>query len=159
VQNVKNQLRSNLGIELELVGLESKMVRARYNDKNYVMGITQWTGDYGDPSTFTDMYLATSQNNDTTWANPAFDDLIAQANRQTEEGPRMRFLEKAERILITEAPIVPMYHVVNMDWSKTYVTNYFHPRMTTVWKGMKVDRAARDNGKTGASSVPRAAGE
>lgn len=143
VQNVKSQLRANLGIDIELVGLESKIVRARFNEKNFVIGISQWTGDYGDPSTFTDMYLTTSQNNDTTWSNPEYDGLIDQANRQADIKARYQLLARAEGILVNEAPILPMFHAVNMDWCRGYVTNYFSPRMTTVWKGMRVDEAAR----------------
>ena len=69
------------------------------------------------------------------------------ANRQVDLAARYRHIEQAEQILMTEAPIIPIYYAVNMDWCKDYVTNFFHPRMTTVWKGMRVDKAARDRAR------------
>lgn len=143
VQSIKNQLRANLNIDVELVGLESKICKARYSEKSYAIGVSSWIGDYGDPSTFTDKYLSASLNNDSNWGPKEYDDFCAQATREPDPDKRLRLLEEAERILNTELPIIPVYHVVNMDWCRPYVKIKFNPRMTTVWKGIEIDRGAK----------------
>lgn len=145
VQNIKNQLRENLNVDIELQGLESKIVKARFTDKAYVIAPSNWIGDYGDPSTFTDKYLSNSLNNDSNWANPTYDALCAQAAREADTKKRPQLLEQAEAILNNELPVIPVYFLVNTDWVKPYIKIKFNPRMTTVWKGIEIDRSNEDN--------------
>ena len=51
----------NLDVPLEVQ--ESKLVRERLNKRDYSICVSDWIGDYNDPSTFTDMYLSNSDNN------------------------------------------------------------------------------------------------
>src|SRR5437588_425847 len=61
-----------------------------------------------------------SGNNRTGWKNPRYDDLIREANRQTDLEHRAELLRQAEHILIAEeAPIVPIYFYTGF--------NYFDP--------------------------------
>ncbi|HZZ45117.1 MAG TPA: peptide ABC transporter substrate-binding protein [Tepidisphaeraceae bacterium] len=141
MQNIANQLQENLGVKADLVGLEGKICRARFQEKNFVIGLSNWIGDYGDPSTFTDKYLSNSLNNDSNWASKEYDDWCARASREPDAGKRMEMLEEAETILNRELPVIPLYHLVNMDWCKSRVKIQFNPRMTTVWKGIEINHA------------------
>jgi oligopeptide transport system substrate-binding protein len=77
---------------------------------DYDLSASSWVGDYNDANTFLDMYLGNSGNNRTGWRNANYDDLVEQANRQTDPGRRAGLLRQAESILIgPEAPIVPIY--------------------------------------------------
>jgi oligopeptide transport system substrate-binding protein len=143
-QAMRNQLRANLNVTLSLEGLDGQLVRQRYQEKRYAMGISKWTGDYADVSTFTDKYLSSSLNNDTNWGPAEFDRLCDEATREPDAEKRLRLLERAERIINTELPVIPLLHFVNLDWCRPYAKVRFNSRMTTVWKGIEIDRGARE---------------
>src|SRR5205814_7298653 len=57
-QNLVKQWKDNLHLEIPLEVQESKLVRERLTKKDYSICVSDWIGDYNDPSTFTDMYLS-----------------------------------------------------------------------------------------------------
>jgi oligopeptide transport system substrate-binding protein len=112
--------RDELGIEIELRQIERKVFYASQSHLDYDMSASSWIGDYNDANTFLDMYVGSSGNNRTGWKNARYDDLIQQANMQTDLKRRAELLQQAETILIfEEAPIVPIYFYTGF--------NYFDP--------------------------------
>ena len=51
---------------------------------------SSWVGDYDDPNTFLDMFVTGGGNNDTGFASPAYDALIAEAAREVGHGETLR---------------------------------------------------------------------
>jgi oligopeptide transport system substrate-binding protein len=142
-QNIANQWRVNLGIDVPLEQIESKTGRQRVNDKDYSLSIGNWFGDYQDPSTFTDKYLSTSANNDSAWVNPEFDRLCAAATREADAEARYRLLERANRLIDDELPIIPLYIATNTYLFRSNVHGInTNPRSMTMFKGVWVDRGA-----------------
>jgi oligopeptide transport system substrate-binding protein len=140
-QVLKSQWKANLGIDVNVQGVEGKIFSQRCSKKDYAIGIAAWFGDYPDASTFTDKYKSTSLQNDCDWIRPEFDDLCAQATREPDAGKRLRLLEKAENMIDSEVPIVPLYHYVNVSLSRDNVKGVkANPRQITIFKGVKVER-------------------
>ena len=71
-----------------------------------------WIGDYEDPNTFLDTLRPNRGNNKTGWDNEEFDSLVKLANETTNQEKRYELLREAERILIDEMPIIPIYTYV-----------------------------------------------
>jgi oligopeptide transport system substrate-binding protein len=140
VQDIKNQLQKNLHVNIDLQGMESRTASIRLHGKQYVIGPSDWIGDYGDPSTFTDKCLSTAINNDSNWAVPQYDSLCAQAAREPDNAKRMRLLEQAENLIDTDLPIIPLYYLINTDLCRPYVKIHFNPRMTISFKGIRIER-------------------
>jgi oligopeptide transport system substrate-binding protein len=140
MQNIKNQLKANLNVNVELQSLEQREYKQRVTQKEYVIGPANWIGDYGDPSTFTDKYLSTSLNNDSNWVSPEFDALCAEAAKEPDNARRMQLLQKAEQIINTDLPVIPMYYLVNTDLCRPYVKLKFNPRMTVSFRTLQVTR-------------------
>jgi oligopeptide transport system substrate-binding protein len=120
-QSAVNQWRANLGIEVILEGVEVKVFRQRLKSKDYTLARASWFGDYNDPSTFTDKYLSVSENNDSAWFNTDFDAACAAAANETDPARRLRDFERAEKILLDDAPILPVYYYVNAYLSRPNV--------------------------------------
>ena len=114
-QIVRRQWLENLGIDLELEGVEIKIFGERLHNKDYDIARASWIGDYMDPSTFTDKYLTGGGNNDSGWSNKDYDRLCAEAAVAPDQQARLKKLHEAEKILLDEQPIIPMYHYVNAD--------------------------------------------
>jgi oligopeptide transport system substrate-binding protein len=140
-QVLKSQWKTNLGVDVSVQGVEGKIFSQRCTKKDYAIGIAAWYGDYPDASTFTDKYKSTSLQNDCDWIRPEFDDLCAQATREPDSDKRMRLLERAENMIDSEVPIVPLYHYVNVSLSRDNVKGVkANPRQITIFKGVKVEK-------------------
>ena len=69
---------------------------------DYHMCRSSWVGDYNDPSTFLEMFLAESGNNRTGWKSPTYDGLIADAAREGDLTKRNTIFQQAETLRVIE---------------------------------------------------------
>jgi oligopeptide transport system substrate-binding protein len=140
-QNFVAQWKKNLNLTIPIEGQERKILRQRLNDKDYTLALANWFGDYPDPSTFTDKYKSTSENNDSGWVNPRYDALLEQANLEADATKRLRIFEEAEGILLKEAPIIPLYVLTNQFLFRDNVKGInLNPRNMTLLKAVEVVR-------------------
>lgn len=114
-QGFQEMWRQNLGIDVQLepVAFKVRLQRARQGDFQMVFGA--WVGDYNDPMTFMDMFVTGGGFNDPQWSNARYDALIATAKESTDNQERMDAMAAAERILMTEMPVIPLFHGAN-NW-------------------------------------------
>jgi oligopeptide transport system substrate-binding protein len=106
-----------LGLKMELRQTEWKVYLAEQSKTNYHLCRSSWIGDYNDPNTFLDMFMANNGNNRTGWANARYDQLLRDANQQTDPLRRAAILREAESLLIRdELPIVPLYFYVGVTF-------------------------------------------
>jgi oligopeptide transport system substrate-binding protein len=122
---VAAMLRQSLGIETTLVNEEFKVFLQTRNEKK----ITQmfrggWIADYADPNTFAQVLLSDSGLNDSGYDNPAYDKLVKTAALTVDPVKRMDLLEQAERLVLTELPVIPLYDYVKKQMVKPYVTGF-----------------------------------
>jgi ABC-type oligopeptide transport system substrate-binding subunit len=71
-----------------------------------------WIGDYVDPMNFLELWTSKSGNNNTRFASPAYDRLIAQARDTADDHDRYELYRQAEAMLTGpqgEMPISPIY--------------------------------------------------
>lgn len=102
--------RDNLGIEMDLQQVEQKVLYADQTHMEYDLSRSSWIGDYNDANTFLGMFKSTDGNNRTGWTNAAYDDLVSQANLQTDNRKREELFQKAEKILVNDdVPILTLY--------------------------------------------------
>ncbi len=105
-----------LGIKVNLARQEWKVYLNSLSSLDYGIARSTWVGDYPDPNTFLDMFVANGGNNRTGWSDPAYDTLIASAARETDPARRFSILRQAEDMLIrTQSPICPLYYYVGIQ--------------------------------------------
>jgi ABC-type oligopeptide transport system substrate-binding subunit len=71
-----------------------------------------WIADYGDPMNFLELWTSKSGNNNSNFANPAYDRLIEQARNTPDDEARYELYRQAEAMLTGpqgELPIAPIY--------------------------------------------------
>ena len=83
-----------------------------------------WTADYPDATTFLDLFTSDSPENDTAYANKAYDKLIAEAEAEADENRRIGLLQDAEEILVHDNPIMPLYTRTQPYLIKPWVRGY-----------------------------------
>lgn len=124
---LQNMWREQLGIEVELHQMEWKVYLAAQSHLDYDLSRSSWVGDYNDANTFLDMFMSDNGNNRTGWKNAHYDDLIREANLQTDLQRREQLFQEAEKMLIAEEmPIVPIYFYIGF--------NYYDPKkISGIW--------------------------
>jgi oligopeptide transport system substrate-binding protein len=66
----------------------------------------RWYGDYGDPTTFLDVFRTDNGNNDRGFTSPEIDAALDRAAKEKDPATRLALLQEVEKILFTEE--VPM---------------------------------------------------
>jgi oligopeptide transport system substrate-binding protein len=111
-QIVHRQWQQELGIEVELQGLEVTVFGARLHSHDFAISAGDWYGDYDDISTFTDLFRSTSENNNPDWRSPQYDALLDKAALEPNPQKRLDLLSQAENLMLEDAPIAPLYYGV-----------------------------------------------
>ena len=70
-----------------------------------------WIGDYNDANTFLELLKGNvGRLNPSGYANPEYDKTLREAERETDMKVRSEQMKSAERILLKDLPIIPIYH-------------------------------------------------
>lgn len=108
-QALQAQLKENLGIKIELNGMESQVCVSERKSGNFEITRHNWTADYDDPMNFLLMWVGSSGLNDAKIANEEYDNLLAMAGAAKTQEERNEKMHEAEKILVTdEAYVVPI---------------------------------------------------
>ena len=149
-----------LGIQVGLRQMEKKVFLKAQSDLQYEICRSSWIGDYNDANTFLDLFLSNGGNNRTGWRSPRYDELLRQANLETDKNRRADLLRQAETLLVRdELPIIPLFFYngftyYNPDRIRGVYTNILdlHPigAIEKVRRGTKAQR--RDGGAAAGGS-------
>jgi len=112
-QAIQDFWHKNLGIDVKLLGQEWKVYLQTQESLQYDISRAGWLGDYIDPMTFLDMFVTKGGQNQTGWSNAQYDADIATAKQTGDQTVRMQSMHDAEKILMTDMPIIPIYYYVN----------------------------------------------
>lgn len=106
---VQQMWKEILGINVKLVNQEWKVYLTSMNQLDYQIARSAWIADFLDPVNFLECFLSYSGNNRTGWANSEFDNKVESAYREPNPQKRLKILEEAEKIILEELPIIPIY--------------------------------------------------
>jgi oligopeptide transport system substrate-binding protein len=150
---IRKQWQRNLGITVRSRNEEFATYLNSQRVMDYDISRRAWNGDYNDPNTYLDMYVTGNEMNNTGFGNPEYDELIADAAREPDPVARMKLLYRAERILMNELPIIPIYYYVSKNLVKPHVRGFYNNVLDqhSVWS-IWIDR----DGKTPSSYSPAA---
>ena len=107
---VQEMWRRELGLDVRLTNQENTSLRAARRGGQFEVLRSVWIGDYEDPLSFLSIWAADSGNNYTGWKNPLYDQLLFEAARTVDATARNALFQKAESILLDDAPLIPIYH-------------------------------------------------
>ena len=85
---------------------------------------SSWVGDFNDAYTFLQLLQTGFGINLTGYSNPRYDALLAEATRQPDPARRRALLEEAERVMLADTPVLPLYFYVNKHLVKPYVQGW-----------------------------------
>ena len=103
-----------LGVETTLINEEFQVLLANMRDAEVTQVFrSSWIGDYNDAHTFLSTLQAGTATNMPRYANEDYESLMKRAAEQVDLGRRRLYLEEAERVMLADHPIIPLYFYVS----------------------------------------------
>lgn len=127
---LQSMWREELQIEIRLANQEWRTYLQRRASGDFELARAVWIGDYAEPSTFLDLWTSDSGNNWAGWANSAYDAFMEAAHGTRDDALRMERYAQAERVLLENQAVMPLYH---------YVTVYLKDPELNGWSGNLLD--------------------
>ncbi|MFN0245131.1 MAG: peptide ABC transporter substrate-binding protein [Planctomycetota bacterium] len=131
--------RKHLGIATRLLNQEWKVALDTQRTLGYQVSRSSWVADHLDPIGFLEVFTSTSENNRTGFADARYDALIERATR-ARGSERRELLADAERRLLEELPILPVYFYVTRNLVDPRLDGFFdnaldeHPPKSWRWR-------------------------
>lgn len=105
---VQQMWKQHLGVDIKLENQEWQVYLSAVREGRFQIARRGWNGDVS-PDSFLDYMTSDSPLNVTGFASPVYDDLVLQQARRTPDiDTIMGLYARAERILLEEAPIIPI---------------------------------------------------
>lgn len=129
-QAVQQAWNQTFGIKVALQSYEWNTFIERLSKHDYQVGGRGWVSDLLDPMTLLELYKFTNDaeqggNNDTQWENGLFITLLDEAIETSNFEKRNQLLAEAERVLMRDLPIAPLYHSTACYLKKPYVKGVY----------------------------------
>jgi oligopeptide transport system substrate-binding protein len=111
-----------LGVESTLYAEEFRaLLQTIQARKDTQVFRSSWVGDYNDAFSFAQVLRSDFGINLTGYVNPRYDELLDQAVRRSDLAQRRALLEEAERMMLADHPLLPIYFYVNKHLVKPEV--------------------------------------
>ncbi|MBI2423607.1 MAG: peptide ABC transporter substrate-binding protein [Candidatus Hydrogenedentes bacterium] len=108
-ETVQNMWQGSLGATITLRNQDYKIYLDSMTGLNYDIARSMWIGDVVDPVNFLECFLTGGGNNRTGFASPEFDAAIRAAYAEPDVAKREAHLQSAEKILLENAVIAPVF--------------------------------------------------
>ncbi len=122
---VASMWRRALGVRVRLRAEDFSSLMQDIERGNVQMFRSSWIGDYNDPYTFAQYFKSDFGINLPHYANPAYDTLVDHAEAELDPARRSALLEQAERLLLRDQPVIPLYFYVSKHLVKPRVTGWY----------------------------------
>lgn len=131
---IASNWQENLGVKTELVEEEYKVFLQSINDSSRSdLARIGWAADYNDATNFLDIFRSSSPNNHAHYLNPNFDMLLDKASNAANPSARRNLLEEAEKTMLSDYPIIPIYFYCSRRLVKPYVKGVTPNPMNTLY--------------------------
>lgn len=122
---ISSMWKQVLGAQTRLLNQEWKVFlqtrSTRFTTQAFRSG---WIGDYNDAYTFAELMYSNNEQNDAGWANEDYDRLLTAASMERDLEKRADLMQQAERILLDDAPLIPIYFYVSKHLVKPWVGGF-----------------------------------
>ncbi len=131
---VADMWKRALGVETKLVKEEFKVLLVDISQKQVTQVFrSSWIGDYNDAFNFLEILQTGFGVNHPGYSNPAYDALVQQAASSVDLGARRSTLEQAERTMLADQPLAPIYFYVNKHLVKPYIRGWRQNVMNVIY--------------------------
>ncbi|MCB1119011.1 MAG: peptide ABC transporter substrate-binding protein [Chlamydiia bacterium] len=111
LQAVQQQWEKAFGISIKIERVELGSYFQKVSRGDYQVASGTWFADFRDPITILGAFETKElSTNSTRWEDPVYQSLLKKSESEMNEGRRKALLEQAERLLMEEMPIAPVFY-------------------------------------------------
>ena len=128
---IASMWKQALGVRTRLINEEWKVFLQNRSQRSLTQVFRAgWISDYDDPYSFLQMFRTGHGQNDYGYSNTLYDALLEEIAAERIPARRRRLMQEAERIVLTDLPIIPVY---------TYVTKRLVDSHLRGWENNVMD--------------------
>jgi oligopeptide transport system substrate-binding protein len=122
-----------LGAEVRMTAVEFKSLLQDIDSGEVQMFRSSWVGDYNDAYTFAQYFKSDFGINLPHYRSAEYDSLVGKAAVEVDAAKRRELLEAAERVMLRDHPVIPIYFYVNKHLVKPEVQGWYDNVMNVVY--------------------------
>jgi len=130
---VASMWKEALGVEVRLTQVEFKTLLQEIDRGDVELFRSSWAGDYNDAQTFAQYLKSDFGLNLPRYQSAAYDELVRRAAVAVERAQRRALLEEAERVMLADHPLIPLYFYVNKHLVKPAVSGWYDNVMNVIY--------------------------
>jgi len=130
---VASMWKEALGVEASLAAVEFRSLMQDVDRRDVDLFRLSWIGDYNDPYTFLQYLKSDFGINLPRYQSARYDALLDEGARQVDVAKRREFLEQAERAMLADHPVIPLYFYVNKHLVKPDLVGWYDNVMNVVY--------------------------
>ena len=116
---LQGQLEENLeGLKVNITPVPANVFMERLTKKDFNLSLSGWQADYADPISFLANFETNSPMNHGGYSNKNYDELLKDSSSK-----RWQELKKAEKLLINDMGVVPIFQVGTAKLEKSKIKN------------------------------------
>lgn len=122
---IRDMWRQAFSFEAALLNEEFRAFVANVQAKDITQAFRfRWTGDYNDATAFLDMFMSDSPSNYYGYADDEYDDQMERAAATADPESRRLYLEEAERVLLANHVVIPLYTPLSKHLVKPHICGW-----------------------------------
>lgn len=119
---IASMWKQTLGVDTALLDEEYRVfLDSRRDTSRWDVARLGWTADYNDAGNFLDTLRSSSPNNDARYDRPEYNELLDRAALTVNPSDRRLLLESAEKMMLSDYPILPIYFFSSKRLIKPYL--------------------------------------
>ena len=126
-QAAQQMWKTALGVEIQLENVDFNVKIAREHAHDFEISRGGWVGDFADPMTMLEIFVTGGAMNDSGFSNETYDEYIKAARSSGDQTVRMNAMKEAEKVLMEEMPLVPVYFYTQPYFVKSNVKGIYKP--------------------------------
>ena len=130
---IASMWRQALGARVTLRAEEFRSLLQDINRGDVQAFRSSWIGDYNDAYTFAQYFKSDFGINLTHYHNPEYDDLLDRAAAEADAAKRRKLLEQAERLVLRDQPVIPIYFYASKQLVKPRVSGWYNNIMNVTY--------------------------
>ena len=131
------QWRENLGVEVEWDVLDIVTAHEMASREIPALFFVAWGANYPDPDSFMRVCFQQPYHN---WHHEGYNRLVEEARQLTDQTQRMRLYRQADRILMEQIPLIPLFYGRLHFLVKPWVRNlHLAPTWEVFWKDVIIE--------------------
>src|SRR5688572_25197262 len=124
--SIQEMWRRELGIKVNLRNLEWKVFLDEVQKGKFDIARSGYFGEYIDPEAFLSLFTLDSGFNSGGYRSEEFNRLISESDRERDPAKRFQLLGRAERVLLDDAPLIPLYNYLGHNLLKPFIKGVYH---------------------------------